>query len=180
MTNDCLSHCIVITEYEPIHFTALQGNLKWQKNIRWISRVPWERPHLELQKEPLLDGLEKPLPNPLMASLLQRLAIKGFWVWLLQPIKWGLISKLSMRTFSWHPQNPSDIFCHFKLPWSTVKYILTLNRTSVHIAFPWVRMTSLLFFPFPSQQSNSTQRDPDSKTLKKSDNQKSMDHEWPQ
>ena len=41
-----------------------------------------------------LDGLEKPLPNPLMASLLQRLAIKGFWVWLLQTIKWGLISKL--------------------------------------------------------------------------------------
>ena len=95
--------------------TALQGNLKWQKNIRWISRVPLERPHLELRKEPPLDGLEKPLPNPLMASLLQRLAIKGFWVWLLQTIMWGLFSKLYMRAFSWYPRNPSDIFLPFQV-----------------------------------------------------------------
>jgi len=58
--------------------TVLQGNLKWQKNIRWISRVRRERPHLELRKEPPLDGLVKPLPNPLMVSLLQKLGIKGF------------------------------------------------------------------------------------------------------
>ena len=42
-----------------------------QKNIQRISRLPWERPHRELQNEAPLDSLELPLPNPFKASLLQ-------------------------------------------------------------------------------------------------------------
>ena len=52
--------------------TVLQGNLKWQKNIRWISRVPWERPHLELRNEPPLDSLEKPYPKPFYGQPLEQ------------------------------------------------------------------------------------------------------------
>ena len=48
-----------------------QQVLKWQKNAQRISSLPRERPHLELRNEPPLDSLEKLLPNPLMASLLQ-------------------------------------------------------------------------------------------------------------
>ena len=100
--------------------TALQGNLKWQKNIRWISRVPWERPHLELRNEPPLDSLEKPYPNPFMASLWSRLAIKGFGSGFSRPSSGG-----SFRSSRWGRSHGTleihrIFFCHFKLPWSTV------------------------------------------------------------
>ena len=49
--------------------TAVQGKLKWQKKFRSISRLPRERPYPELRNEPPLDSLEKPVPNPLLASL---------------------------------------------------------------------------------------------------------------
>ena len=52
-----------------MHSTAVQRKLKWQKKVRWISRLPRERPYPELRNEPPLDSLEKPVPNPLMASL---------------------------------------------------------------------------------------------------------------
>ena len=51
--------------------TARQQVLKCQKNSQRISGLPRERPCPELRNEPPLDSLEKPLPNPLMASLLQ-------------------------------------------------------------------------------------------------------------
>ena len=35
----------------------------------YASRLPRERPYPELRNEPPLDSLEKPVPNPLMASL---------------------------------------------------------------------------------------------------------------
>ena len=75
-------------------FHCTSEQLKKAKKYPMDFEGTMRMPHLELRKETPLDGLEKPLPNPLMASLLQRLAIKGFWVWLLQTIKWGLISKL--------------------------------------------------------------------------------------
>ena len=40
-----------------------------EKDIQLISRLLRERPHPELRNEPPLDSLEKPVPNPLMASL---------------------------------------------------------------------------------------------------------------
>ena len=46
-----------------------QQVLKWQKNAQRISSLPRERPHPELRNEPPLDSLEKPVPNPLVASL---------------------------------------------------------------------------------------------------------------
>ena len=55
--------------YHLIQHTAVQGRLKWQKKFRSISRLPQERPYPELRNEPPLDSLEKPVPNPLLASL---------------------------------------------------------------------------------------------------------------
>ena len=49
--------------------TVRQQVLKWQKNAQRISSLPRERPHPELRNEPPLDSLEKPVPNPLVASL---------------------------------------------------------------------------------------------------------------
>ena len=49
--------------------TAVHGKLKWQKKFRYISRLPRECPYPELRNETPLDSLEKPVPNPLMASL---------------------------------------------------------------------------------------------------------------
>ena len=46
-----------------------QQVLKWQKNAQRIWSLPRERPHPELRNEPPLDSLEKPVPNPLVASL---------------------------------------------------------------------------------------------------------------
>ena len=67
--------------FTELNVTALQGKLKWEKNIRSISRSPRERPHPELRNEPPLDSLELPSPNPFMASLWigsgEGLAIKG-------------------------------------------------------------------------------------------------------
>ena len=57
--------------FSPFVHTAVQGKLKWQKKFRSISRLPRERPYPELRNEPPLDSLEKPVPNPLLASLLQ-------------------------------------------------------------------------------------------------------------
>ena len=49
--------------------TVRQQNSKWQKNAQRISSLPRERPHPELRNEPPLDSQEKPVPNPLVASL---------------------------------------------------------------------------------------------------------------
>ena len=50
--------------------TILQSNLKWQRNIKWISWIlDWERPNQELRNERPLDSLEKPSPNSFVASL---------------------------------------------------------------------------------------------------------------
>ena len=65
-----------------LHFTALSGRLKWQKNIQSISKLLLERPRPGLQNEPQLDSLDPQSLNPLMASLWigsgEELAIKDF------------------------------------------------------------------------------------------------------
>ena len=53
--------------------------MKWQKNAQRIWSLPRERPHPELRNEPPLDSLEKPVPNPLMASL-----------WIVSGVGWPL------------------------------------------------------------------------------------------
>ena len=113
--------------------TALQGKLKWQKNIQSISRLLRERPHPGLRNEPPLDSLDPQSLNPFMASLWigsgEGLAIKGFG-------DWG--SRLSSGGSFWSPgwgRSHSSLeidwifFCHFNFPESAVNFYHTKLST---------------------------------------------------
>ena len=54
-------------ETKALHRSA--GKVEMAKKFRSISRLPRERHYPELRNEPPLDSLEKPVPNPLVASV---------------------------------------------------------------------------------------------------------------
>ena len=98
------------------HFclASLLGRDTWnKKKSQGFSRVLWERPHPELQKEPPLDRSELKLQIPFMASLWIRsgewLAIKGFRCVSSDPSSGG-----SFRSSQWgRSRGSAEIFWDF-------------------------------------------------------------------